>query len=69
MCVIANYDNSPANRSNPNPNAAVYYGDQTWEEMHFPSFGVVVDDLTLGQRQVLKNFGFGPPAPRSPAGH
>jgi hypothetical protein len=36
MRVLAWYDNSPGNKFNPNPNATVYYGDQTWEEMHFP---------------------------------
>jgi hypothetical protein len=51
--VIAHYDNSPNNKFNPDFTKTVYYGDQTWEEMHFPSFGVVVDDLTLDQRKVL----------------
>jgi hypothetical protein len=27
------YDNSPNNKFNPDPNADVYWGDQTWEEM------------------------------------
>jgi len=51
--VIAHYDNSPNNKFNPDPSKTVFYGDQTWEEMHFPSFGVIVDDLTLDQRKVL----------------
>jgi hypothetical protein len=29
------YDNSAANRSNPNPKADVTWGDQTWEEMQY----------------------------------
>ena len=29
------YDNSPANRSNPDPKADVTWGDQTWEEMQY----------------------------------
>jgi hypothetical protein len=29
------YDNSPANKSNPNPKADVRWGDQTWEEMQY----------------------------------
>jgi hypothetical protein len=49
------YDNSAANKFNPNPNATVYYGDQTWEEMHFPSYGVVLDDLLVDVRQVVKD--------------
>jgi hypothetical protein len=58
MRVIAWYDNSPGNKFNPNPKATVYYGDQTWEEMHFPSYGVVVDDITLSQRDVVAAGGF-----------
>jgi hypothetical protein len=29
------YDNSPANKSNPDPKKDVWWGDQTWEEMMF----------------------------------
>ena len=29
------YDNSAANRSNPDPTIAVKWGDQTWEEMQY----------------------------------
>jgi hypothetical protein len=29
------YDNSPANRSNPDPKVDVRWGDQTWEEMQY----------------------------------
>jgi hypothetical protein len=41
-------------------------GDQTWEEMHFPSYGV--DDIKLTQRDVVAAGGFiggggPPPAP------
>jgi mono/diheme cytochrome c family protein len=32
------YDNSPANKSNPDPTKDVWWGDQTWEEMMFTSF-------------------------------
>ncbi len=31
--VSAHYDNSTANRANPDPTATVRWGDQTWEEM------------------------------------
>jgi hypothetical protein len=31
--VSAHFDNSPANRANPDPKATVRWGDQTWEEM------------------------------------
>jgi hypothetical protein len=30
---FATYDNSPNNPWNPNPNAEVRWGDQSWEEM------------------------------------
>ena len=29
------YDNSAANKSNPDPSADVRWGEQTWEEMHY----------------------------------
>ena len=31
------YDNSPGNKSNPDPNQQVTWGDQTWEEMMYTS--------------------------------
>lgn len=58
MRVFAWYDNSPGNKFNPNPNATVYYGDQTWEEMHFPSYGIVVDDVKLSHRDVVLPGGY-----------
>jgi hypothetical protein len=41
--AIAWYDNSPANKSNPDPTKDVWWGDQTWEEMMFTglTFSVV----------------------------
>ena len=50
--VYAHFDNSANNKFNPNPNKTVYYGDMTWDEMMFPSFGVVVEDVTLDQKKV-----------------
>jgi hypothetical protein len=41
--VDAHFDNSAANKANPNPTRTVYYGEMTWEEMMFPFFGVIVD--------------------------
>lgn len=29
------YDNSAANKSNPDPKSDVFWGDQTWEEMQY----------------------------------
>jgi hypothetical protein len=65
MKVYAWYDNSASNRFNPNPNATVYYGDQTWEEMHFPSYGLVLDDPTIDPKRVVR----GPTAPQRGAGN
>lgn len=40
--AIAHFDNSANNRFNPNPLKDVWWGDQTWEEMMIPYFGVIV---------------------------
>ena len=32
------YDNSPSNKSNPDPTKDVHWGEQTWEEMQFTAF-------------------------------
>jgi hypothetical protein len=36
------YDNSPNNPRNPNPNATVYWGEQSWDEMMIGWFDVAV---------------------------
>ena len=41
--VIAHYDNSPANKFNPDPAKDVRWGDQTWEEMMIGFWGTVVE--------------------------
>ena len=33
--VVAHYDNSTANKYNPDPTKDVKWGDQTWEEMQY----------------------------------
>jgi len=33
----------------------VYYGDQTWEEMHFPSYGLVLADPAMDPRKVIRS--------------
>jgi hypothetical protein len=43
MIVTAHFDNSRANRANPNPDRTVYYGEMSWEEMMLPFFSVVVE--------------------------
>jgi len=37
------YDNSAANKSNPDPKTDVHWGEQTWEEMQFTAFSVTID--------------------------
>jgi hypothetical protein len=46
LYVDAYYDNSTANKYNPNPNRTVYLGRMTWEEMMAPFFGVLIDAAT-----------------------
>ena len=46
--AVAHYDNSKANKSNPDPTANVKWGDQTWEEMMFTSFVYSIDGVTPG---------------------
>ncbi len=41
--AIAWYDNSRANKSNPDPTQDVWWGDQTWEEMMFTGLTFSVD--------------------------
>jgi hypothetical protein len=43
LLVTAHFDNSANNKFNPNPNKDVWWGDQTWEEMMVPWFGVIVN--------------------------
>jgi hypothetical protein len=44
--VAAHFDNSPANRANPDPKAIVRWGDQTWEEMMIGFFTYTVESQT-----------------------
>jgi hypothetical protein len=37
------YDNSTANKSNPDPTVDVHWGDQTWQEMQFTAFAFTID--------------------------
>jgi hypothetical protein len=37
------YDNSTANKYNPDPGKWVYYGGQSWEEMGTPNMGFLID--------------------------
>ena len=42
--ATAHYDNSTANKWNPDPKAAVRWGPQTWEEMQYSGITYSVDD-------------------------
>ncbi|HEY4814988.1 MAG TPA: hypothetical protein VIH58_09950, partial [Chthoniobacterales bacterium] len=49
--ATAHYDNSSANRSNPDPTATVRWGDQTWEEMQYTGITYSVDSESREKRQ------------------
>lgn len=46
---MAHFDNSAGNVANPDPNATVGWGDQTWEEMMIGSFTMTIADQDLSQ--------------------
>jgi hypothetical protein len=48
IVAIAHYDNSAANKSNPDPKKEVTWGDQTWEEMMFTSLVFSIDGVAPG---------------------
>ena len=54
--ATAHFDNSANNKFNPEPNRTVYNGNQTWEEMMQPFFGIVVNKKVDPQK-LLKRRG------------
>jgi hypothetical protein len=46
--AVAHYDNSLANKSNPDSKVDVRWGDQTWEEMMFTAFVYSIDGAAPG---------------------
>jgi hypothetical protein len=40
---VAHYDNSPKNRYNPAPDRAVFWSEQSWDEMYTPSIMYTID--------------------------
>ena len=42
------YDNSAANKANPDPTAPVRWGEQTWEEMQYTGIYYSVSAVTVG---------------------
>jgi hypothetical protein len=49
--VIAHFDNSPANKYNPDPTATVRWGDQTWEEMLIGYYNTIEVSSPTEQQQ------------------
>jgi mono/diheme cytochrome c family protein len=56
LISICHYDNSAANKSNPDPSKKVLWGDQNWDEMQNIFIGVLVDP-SLDQRTFFKASG------------
>jgi hypothetical protein len=52
---ITHFDNSPANRFNPDPKAQVLWGPQNWDEMSNCFIGVLFDRGTAPERVFLKS--------------
>ena len=40
---VAHFDNSAANKFNPDPNTTVYWGDQNWDEMQNCFLGILIE--------------------------
>jgi hypothetical protein len=53
MHVVAHYDNSENNLNNPNPNATVRWGEQTWDEMLIGYFDIAVPRATFEAGQKI----------------
>ena len=52
---ITHFDNSPANRFNPDPKAQVVWGPQNWDEMSNCFIGVLFDQGTAPERVFFKS--------------
>jgi hypothetical protein len=52
--AVAHYDNSPTNKSNPDPTVDVAWGDQTWEEMMFTGIVYSIDGVKPGENYKLE---------------
>jgi hypothetical protein len=55
--LTAHWDNSPANKWNPDPTATVRWGDQSWQEMLSAPMAVIVD-RTIDPKTVVERGGF-----------
>jgi len=56
--LTAHWDNSTANKWNPDPTATVRWGDQSWQEMLTAPMAVIVD-RTVDPKTVVLRGGFG----------
>ena len=52
--AVAHYDNSAANKSNPDAKMDVRWGDQTWEEMMFTAYTYSIDGVKPGENYHLE---------------
>ncbi len=52
LVAYASYDNSPKNLANPDPNATVVWGDQSWEEMLIGYGDVAVERSAAGSQNL-----------------
>jgi hypothetical protein len=43
--AVAHYDNSPNNKSNPDPTKQVHWGEQTWDEMQYTGINYTIDKV------------------------
>ena len=62
--VNAHFDNSAANRANPDPAATVHWGDQTWEEMMIGFLTYTVDSRGASQGRRANRPGLRPEGQR-----
>jgi hypothetical protein len=51
---IGKYDNSATNKWNPSPNLAVFWSEQSWDEMYQPFTEYSVDSQTVGDITITK---------------
>jgi peroxiredoxin len=60
---VAHFDNSEKNLNNPNPQATVRWGDQTWEEMMIGYFDIAIPRAALSKDKPSTESGEDKPAP------
>ena len=58
---MSHYDNSAANKNNPDPTKNIRYGPQSWDEMNVGFMGILVDAKADPTKVFRRR---GPAAPR-----